>query len=182
MTSKWLAFIHSLDVKQNKPFLKPVSQRHTLSASRETLGIIQSNSSNFLGRKQRSRKGSKLGSGSQEENPSPLVSTIQLSLFIKCQGYAHRGNLYRKEQSIGTTTRKGLEEFMDLREEAGKNSPTKQCPGREAGSKWRRLDNRLQQPISLTVSIANGNFYALNHLLEVILLCSACFLTRLLIH
>ena len=71
MTSKWLAFIHSLDVKQNKPILKPVSQHHTLSASRETLGIIQSNSSNFLVRKQRSRKGSKLGSGSQEEDLSP---------------------------------------------------------------------------------------------------------------
>ena len=58
---------------------------------------------------------------------------------------------------------------------------TKLCPGREAGSKWRRPDNRLQQPISLTVSIANRKFYALNHLLEVTLLCSACFLTRLLI-
>lgn len=106
MTFQWLAFIHSLDVKQNKPFLKPVSQRHTLSASRETLGIIQSNSSNFLVRKWRSKKGSKLGSGSQEENPSPLTSTIQHSLFIRCQGYTHRGNLYRKEQLNGNYYKK----------------------------------------------------------------------------
>lgn len=40
----------------------------------------------------------------------------------------------------------------------------------------------MTQPISLRVPVANGNFYALNHLLEVTLLCSACFLTRLLIH
>lgn len=123
MTSKWLAVIDSLEVKRNKPFLKrESSQRHTVSASRETLGIIQSNFSSFLVRKRRSRKVTKLGSGRQEENPSPLVPTIRYSLFIKCQGYTHRVKLYRKEQTGMQLLGKGVEEFMDLGEEAGKRS------------------------------------------------------------
>lgn len=59
MISKWLVVIQSLEVKWN-------NKCQTLSASRETLGIIYSNFSSFPVRKQRSRKVTELGGGSEE--------------------------------------------------------------------------------------------------------------------
>ena len=69
-----------------------------------TLGVMQSNFSSILMRKQRPRKVTKLGSGSQEENPNLLIPKRQDSFLLSAgDTHTHRGKLYRKEDYTATT-------------------------------------------------------------------------------
>lgn len=118
MTSQWLAFIHSLDVKQNKPFLKPVSQHHTLSASKRPWNYLVQ-LFQLPGEEMEVQKGSKLGSGSWKRTPSPLTSTFS-TLFYPDARDTHTESLYRKSSWIGNYYKKRAGRVCGFEEEAGK--------------------------------------------------------------
>lgn len=93
-----------------------------------TLGIMQSNFSSILMRKQRPRKVTKLGTGSQEDNSNLLIPERQDSFLLSPgETHTHSEANYTGKNTTMQLLRKGLVELIESRE-AGKHPslPTKQ--------------------------------------------------------